>query len=624
MIKERTASFGPRLIPGGGASFRVWAPKRRAVEVVVEDGGAFPLRAESGGWFAGDVAGLTAGALYRFRLDGEGPFPDPASRFQPRGVHGPSQLIDPGSYQWRTSGWRGPSLEGQVMYELHLGTFSREGTWAGAAKELPRLARLGVTCVEVMPVADFAGSFGWGYDGVAPFAPSRLYGSPDDAKAFVDAAHGLGLAVLLDVVYNHFGPDGNYATQFSDHWFTKRHVTDWGDAINYDGEGSAEVRRFVIENARQWVGEYRFDGLRLDATQNIYDDSPEHLLAAIARAARAEAAADGRRILLVAESETQEARLLRSLEDGGCGFDAIWNDDFHHSALVALTGVREAYLEDYRGSPQELISTLKRGTLYQGQRYRWQKKPRGEPFPDAPGMSFVAYLENHDQTANTSHDGARLVDRADPALLRALTTILLLGPGTPLLFQGQEYGSRSPFTFFADHGPGLRELVYKGRREFMRQFPSVAAGDAAGLIPDPADPAARERCRLRPPEETPDAERWFALHRDLLELRRSDAAFRSQDRKRLDGAVLGERAFCARFPGPGGDDRLLLVNLGARLELEVLPEPLLAPPAGRRWRARWSSEDPRYGGRGAAETAPGESFFLAARSAAVLEARRDV
>ena len=622
--KLARASAGPRLgalpLPGGGARFRVWAPKRRRVEVVLGPGAgeAHPLEPEGDGYFAGAVGAAGPGSLYRYRLDGEGPYPDPASRFQPEGPHGPSEIVDPGAYQWRQPDWRGARLRGQVLYELHVGTFTREGTWDAAACELARLAELGVTALEIMPVADFPGRFGWGYDGACWYAPTRLYGRPERFKAFVDAAHGLGLAVLLDVVYNHFGPDGNYLRQFSDDYFCRVRETDWGEAINYDGPGSAEVRRFAAGNAAYWISEFRLDGLRLDATQNIYDRSRDDVLAEIAREARR--AAGGRDVVIVAENEPQDMRLVRPAESGGCGFDGLWNDDFHHSAFVALTGLREAYYLDYEGSCQELVSSLKRGTLYQGQRYAWQRKRRGTATRGVSAPRFVHYLENHDQVANSSYGGLRLAKSCDPARLRALTALLLLGPQTPLLFQGQEDGGRAPFVFFADHKPGLREAVFRGRRRFMRQFPSIADADARGLVPDPAQEATFQLCKNleRPAEE---AAPWRALHRDLLRLRREDPVFCAQERSRLDGAVLGPQLLALRFFSPDDDDRLLLANLGPLAELRVAPEPLLAEPAGRRWSLLWSSEAPEYGGRGTAPSEPRVVWRVAPRCVLVFAAR---
>jgi maltooligosyltrehalose trehalohydrolase len=501
-----------------------------------------------------------------------------------------------------------------VIYEMHLGTFTPEGTWEAAARELPELAALGITVVEIMPLADFVGRFGWGYDGVNFFAPTRLYGTPDDARRFIDRAHSLGLGVILAVVYNHLGPDGNYLVMFSADYVTNRYKTDWGPAINYDGPNSAPVREYVAGNAAYWIDEYHFDGLRLDATQNIYDSSAEHILTAIGR--RVRAAARGRATIIVAENEPQDSRLVRPSEEGGYGFDGMWNDDFHHPARVALTGRTEAYFTDYRGTPQEFVSAVKRGFLYQGQWYVWQKKRRGTPTTGVPPAAFVTFLENHDQVSNTG--GLRPSKRTAPGRHRALTALLLLSPGTPMLFQGQEFASSSPFVFFADHKPELAQLVYKGRKEFLAQFPSQSDPEIQERVPDPADPATFQLCKLDFAERQKNAG-VYALHRDLLRLRREDPVFRAQRPGGVDGAVLGPQAFVLRFFGDNGDDRLLLVNLGRDLLLAPAPEPLLAPEEGRGWEVLWSSEDPRYGGDSAVAVEGENGWRLAGESAVVMK-----
>lgn len=596
---ERRLAAGAEVVPGG-VHFRVWAPARRSVEVQVEgDRPAWhPLAPEPGGWFSGRVDGLGDGARYRYRLDGAEAYPDPASRCQPEGPHGPSQVVDPGRFAWSDAAWPGLAPEGQVLYELHVGTFTPEGTWAAAAGELLRLAQLGVTAVEVMPVAEFPGRFGWGYDGVDLYAPTRLYGTPDDLRAFVDRAHAVGLGVLLDVVYNHLGPDGCYLRAFAPGYFSTRYEGEWGDPLNYDGEGAGPVRALVVENAAYWISEFHLDGLRLDATQGMFDASREHVLVEIGRAARA--AAGGRGILLVAENEPQDTLALRPPAAGGHGLDLAWNDDLHHSAVVAATGRRDAYYGDHAGTPQELISAAKRGYLFQGQRYAWQGKRRGRSTRGLPRRAMVAYLENHDQVANHPR-GERLHRRTDPGRHRALTALLLLGPWTPMLFQGEEYGSSRPFHYFADHGGELGHRVRQGRAEFLHQFPGVAAGaDVRDRLPDPGLEETFARSRLDPAERAAGGE-VVALHRDLLALRRSDPALRAAGEGELDGAVLAPEALALRWlaEGDGAGDRLLLVNLGPDLDRPSVAEPLLAPPAGRRWAVAFSTEDARYGGAGA-------------------------
>jgi maltooligosyltrehalose trehalohydrolase len=593
VTRQRRLSAGVEIQSDGAVHARVWAPVRKVVDLVLDSNRArtWRLTPEADGYFAGEIAGLKAGDRYWFRLDGLTLRPDPVSRYQPDGPHGPSMIVNPQAFRWSDDNWQGVPRHGQVIYEMHVGTFTPEGTWQAAAEQLGALADLGITIVEMMPIADFAGRFGWGYDGVDLYAPTRLYGTPDDLRAFVDRAHALGLGVILDVVYNHVGPDGNYLADFSPDYFTDRYKNDWGQALNFEGPPGA--RDFFVENAAYWIEEFHFDGLRLDATQDIFDASPEHVIATIV--GRARAAAPGRQIYVVAENEPQDTAIVRDPDSGGYGTDALWNDDYHHAAVVALTGRREAYYHDYTGTPQEFISALKYGYLYQGQWYFWQKQRRGTPSLDLPPCAFVVYLENHDQIANSAF-GKRLHSVCSPARLRALTALTLLGPATPMLFQGQEFAASAPFLYFADHKPELREPVNQGRREFLSQFPSVADPDVQSVL-RPADQDAFRRSTLDLSERERHGE-WFALHRDLLHLRRNDRVIQRAQLHRPDGAVLAAHAFVLRYQGGADGDRLLLVNLGLDLDLRPVSEPLLAPPPGSRWDVQWSSEAPRYGGGG--------------------------
>jgi maltooligosyltrehalose trehalohydrolase len=584
-------------VSGAGVHFRVWAPARKTVEVVFDEGGTVPLQAEDSGYFSALAPNARAGSFYKYKLDSSEIAPDPASRFQPQGPHGWSAVVDPAAFPWTDRSWPGVALPHQVIYEMHIGTFTSEGTWCGAQAELPHLAETGVTVLEVMPVAEFPGRFGWGYDGVQWFAPSHLYGSPDDFRGFVDRAHSLGLGVILDVVYNHLGPDGNYLPKFAPQYFSGRINTDWGPAINYDGNDSGPVREFVIANACYWIDEFHLDGLRLDATQDIHDGSEDHILRAMARDVRKHAAP--REVIFIAENEPQEVKLVKSSDQGGYGLDALWNDDFHHAAMVALTGRNEAYYTDYLGTPQEFISSVKYGYLYQGQRYRWQKNRRGTPGLDLNPAAMVIFIQNHDQIANSAY-GERCQKLTSPGKLRAITALLLLAPGTPMLFQGQEFGASSPFLFFADHNPELAERIRGGRLEFLAQFRSLATPEMQERFADPGDPATFERCKLNHSEREIHRE-IYDLHRDLLKLRRQEPVLRAQKRHGVDGAVLSGEAFVLRFFGgeyDAGEDRLLLVNLGIDLHLDPAPEPLLAPPAECLWTTLWSSEDPKYGGIG--------------------------
>ncbi|HEY0372584.1 MAG TPA: malto-oligosyltrehalose trehalohydrolase [Thermoanaerobaculia bacterium] len=536
-----------------GVHFRVWAPAHDKVAAVI-DGRDFPLEREEHGYFSGLVREARAGT--RYTING---FPDPASRFQPEGVHGPSEVIDP-AFAWRA--WRGVPLKDAVLYEMHIGTFTAEGTYAAAIEHLDELAGLGITVLELMPVNEFPGRFGWSYDGVDLWAPTRLYGRPEELRRFVDEAHARGLAVILDVVYNHLGPDGCYLKEFTPHYFTKRYENEWGEAINFDGEDAHGVREFFAENAAYWIDEFHFDGLRIDATQSFFDASDVNILREIRDRAPG---------LLIAENEPQDTRILREY-----GFDAMWNDDWHHAARVAATDKSEAYYTDYRGRAQEFVSMARLGFLYQGQYYRWQKKRRGTPSHDVPPERFVCYLQNHDQIANSA-TGARLHELTSPGRLRALTALLLLQPQTPMLFQGQEFGARTPFLYFADHIPELAKEVRKGRREFLEQFPSVKG--AAFDVPD--DEATFLKCRL---DRSQRDETIVALHRELLALRKQqpfDAP--------LEGAALTEECLALRWLGAA--PRLLIVNLGRELHFDPASEPLLAPPQGAsRWETVWCSE----------------------------------
>jgi maltooligosyltrehalose trehalohydrolase len=606
-------------VVNGGVHFRVWSPEHQQIDVILEDGGrSLPLERESTGYFSGFHAGVAAGALYRYRINGPDTYPDPVSRFQPEGPHKPSQVIDPDQFSWTDSGWRGVALTGQVIYEIHVGTFTPEGTWEAAAAKLQFLRDTGISVIEVMPVSEFPGQFGWGYDGVHPFAPTRLYGTPDDFRKFVDRAHALGIGVILDVVYNHFGPDGNYFGQFSNHYFTNRHKTDWGAAINFDSADCGPVRDLVVANAEYWIREFHLDGLRLDATQNIYDDSKDHILAALARAARK--AAGSRQIIIVAENEPQEVKLIRSPEEGGYGLDMLWNDDYHHSAMIALTGHNEAYYSDYRGSPQEFISAMKYGYLYQGQWYRWQGKRRGTSSFGVPPASFVTFMQNHDQIANSAR-GQRCRELSDPGTFKAITALTLLGPGTPMLFQGQEFATDAPFYYFADHTPELSQLVREGRMEFMSQFVTMATPEMSGCLPDPGDRSTFESSKV----DWSELEKHrpvYQLHRDLLRLRKEDPVLRAQKPGGVDGAVLSTSAFVLRYFGGKAGDRLLVVNLGMDLNFDPAPEPLLAPMDERGWDVLWSSELPSYGGCGTPPIETEQNWWIPGRSAILLKPGR--
>jgi maltooligosyltrehalose trehalohydrolase len=632
----RRLAIGAELLGASRTSFRVWAPDHDTVRLVV-DGATHAMIPDGDGYFRAD-ASAGAGSRYGFRLGDHDDrlYPDPASRFQPDGPHELSAVVDPHAYAWRDLTWKGVRLPGQVLYELHIGTFTRAGTWRAAAAHLSQLRDLGVTLLEVMPVADFPGAFGWGYDGVSWFAPTRLYGDPDDCRRFVDEAHALGLGVLLDVVYNHLGPSGNYLARFARDYFSDRHATDWGAGINFDGPRAAHVRELVLANVEHWVREFHVDGFRLDATHAIQDESDEHLLAALS--ARARAAAEGRAVLIVAENDLQHTRLLRPGRDGGHGLDALFSEDFHHVARVALTGQRDAYYSDYSGSAEELLAAARWGFLFQGQQYGRGGEPRGMPALDIAAPRFVCFLENHDQVANSS-TGRRLTELAGPGQLRALTTLLLLGPCTPMLFQGQEYGSTRPFHFFADHEPELAERIRVGRERFLSQFTRCADPGICVALPNPSARETFESSKLDR-EASPRTTAWWHLHQDLLRLRREDAVLSNPD-ARWEGATLDDRRLLLRvsvtrgrdsipspmpsIPSPITGERLLVVNLGHDVDLARVTHPFVAPPTGDGWRLLWSSESATYGGAGTPPldahrwTAPGHAAIVLASDAVAHE-----
>ncbi len=625
---NRKFSIGAEYSAETGTNFRVWAPKRKKVEVVVEPGQTnssdrktVELRPEDHGFFSATLSEAGPGDLYWFKLDGEDNlYADPASRFQPEGPHGPSEIIDPQAYNWRDGEWKGLKIRGQVIYEMHVGTFTSQGDYRSAAGQIPELADLGITTIELMPLAEFAGKFGWGYDGVDLYAPTRLYGRPEDLKYFVDEAHKHGLAVILDVVYNHLGPDGNYLREFSDDYFTDKHKTHWGEAINFDGPNNQFVREFFIENARYWIDEFHMDGLRVDATPEMKDSSDKHILAEISNAVRN--AAGERSVIVIGENEPQDVTLVTAPDRGGYGFDSLWNDDFHHSAIALLSGRNQAYYSDYLGTPQEFVSSIKWGFLYQGQRYKWQKQRRGTPTFGFDPTIFVHFIQNHDQVANSAK-GLRIHQLTGPGRFRTMTALLLLSPATPMLFQGQEYGASQPFLYFADHKPELSKLVHSGRIKFLRQFNSLRTVEGMSLVSPPHEPETFEQCVLNFAERKTNHE-IYDLHKDLIKLRKQHQAFRNQKYRGVDGAVIGPQALVLRFfDEHNGMDTLLIANFGLDYNFNPAPEPLLAPLRSMRWRLLWSSEDPKYGGSGTPPLDTPENWWIPGHAAVVLIPKPD-
>jgi malto-oligosyltrehalose trehalohydrolase len=573
--------FGAQPTGDGRTRFRLWAPAARSVELWLEGRGSpVAMRREPDGWASLLTAEAPPGTRYRFRIDGKLLVPDPASRFQPDDVHGPSEVVDPGAHVWADAGWTGVPAERLVFYELHVGTFTPEGTFAAAAGRLDHLVALGVTAIELMPVADFPGRWGWGYDGVLPFAPEATYGRPADLKRLVEAAHRRGLAVFLDVVYNHFGPEGNYLHAYAPAFFTPRHKTPWGDAINFDGPGAEMVRAFVVHNALYWLEEYGLDGLRLDAVHAIRDDSEPHILLELARAVAA-GPGRARAVHLVLENDEHEARYL-ARDDGGRPrlYLAQWTDDVHHTVHVRLTGERDAWYADYDPPMAWLCRSLAAGVAYQGERSPYRGRPRGEPTQHLPPTAFVTFLQNHDQIGNRAL-GERIHALAPPEAVRAATALHLLAPQLPLLFMGQEWGATRPFPFFSDLGPPLGEAVSEGRRREFARFSAFADPAARARIPDPQSRATRDSAVLdwtalaRPPHRE-----WLEMHRALLRVRRDAIVplLAGGAVPRASAVPLGEHGLEGTWSFPGSRRLRVVANLGA----SALPHPGPTAAWGRR------------------------------------------
>lgn len=493
--------------------FRVWAPAARRIELELGTG-RVPMHADEQGWWSVDVNDAGPGTDYGFHVDGTGPLPDPRSPFQPAGVHGRSRVVDHDSFRWSDTHWNPPPLSAAVIYELHVGTFTPQGTFEAAIDRLDHLVTLGVTHVELMPVAEFPGARGWGYDGVALFAPHHQYGGPDGLKRLVDACHARGLAVLLDVVYNHLGPDGNYLGHFGP-YFTDRYTTPWGDAVNLDGPGSDEVRRFFCDNARMWLRDYHIDGLRLDAVHAIVDTSAVHFLEQLAREVDALEGELGHHLVLICENDRNDPRPVWSRERGGYGLDAQWNEDFHHALHALFTGERRGYYIDF-GSLQELGRTLRAGFALDGRYSRFRGRCHGRPYASDSGHRLVGYLQNHDQVGNRAR-GTRIGSLLRPERLRVAVAVTLTAPFIPLLFQGEEWGASTPFQYFTDHGdPRLADAVREGRKAEFAPFV-----DNPDDLPDPQARTTFERSQLCWPERNEEGpDRLLHWYQCLIALRR--------------------------------------------------------------------------------------------------------
>jgi maltooligosyltrehalose trehalohydrolase len=558
---------GAHLLPDGGCSFLVWAPRARAVSVHLLEptDRVVPLTPAANGYHRGTVDAVEPGAMYRYRLNDEEELPDPASRFQPKGVHGPSQVI-PSAFPWADGGWAGLPLERLVFYELHVGAFTPEGTLDAVVPHLARLRELGVTAVELMPLCPFPGERNWGYDGVFPFAVHAAYGGPDGLKRLVDACHRSGLAAALDVVYNHLGPEGNYLHPFAP-YFTDRYHTPWGDAVNFDGPGSDEVRRFFIASALQWVDEFHVDVLRVDAVHAIVDSSPVPFVADLTRAVHRQARTLRRRIQVIAENAANNPRTVRPEEEGGWGFDAQWNDDFHHAVHTLLTGQRDGYYQDY-GRLEQLAKCFREGFAYTGERSDYRGRRHGAPTAGVPARCFVVFSQNHDQVGNRPQ-GERLVAQAGRETAKLAAALVLLSPFVPLLFMGEEYGEEAPFPYFVSHtDTALVDAVRRGRRQ---EFASFAW---SGEIPDPQSAATFGTARLdQTLADRPGHRELVGLYTELLRLRREVPALAACSREELATAVLEEaRTLVVRRWAPGSEVAVV-AHLAARAATVAVPLP---------------------------------------------------
>jgi maltooligosyltrehalose trehalohydrolase len=600
-------SVGPlgAWLDGGGASFRVWAPTHRRLEWVEHDHsgrpfGSLAMAPEPNGYFSLHVEGRGTDLLYKYRVDGDGPFPDPWSRSQPLGVHGPSQVVS-AEYPWSDGAWLGITADRLVLYEVHVGTATPEGTFDAFVPRLRPLRELGITALQLMPVASFPGARNWGYDGVALYAPQASYGGPHALRALIDAAHAEGLAVLIDAVYNHVGPDGNYLRAYSPYYFSDRHTTPWGDAVNWDGPESAPVRELVLRNAEMWIRDFHADGLRLDAVHEIVDESQIHLVQQIQE--RARAAAEGRSVVLLVEDHRNEPRLVTPVARGGWGLDAVWADDLHHQLRRAFAGDRQGYFADYTGSAEDIASTLRKGWFYEGQKSKFTGRRRGKPPGDLPPWRFVHFIQNHDQIGNRPR-GDRLGESVSPAAFRAMSTLLLLSPYTPLLFMGQEWNASTPFQFFTDHEPELGKRVTDGRQKEFESFEGFQRDE----VPDPQAASTFERSRLDWTERGRSGHsEVLALYAELLRLRATDPRLTDRRRESWGARALGRDAIIIERREVGSALHIV-VNIRGTLRHRLEPGAVVI---------LWS-EDRRFGGTQAHPPVIGGILELDGPSAAVI------
>jgi maltooligosyltrehalose trehalohydrolase len=580
----KTEELGASPVTDGRCQFRVWAPNASRVEVhlLAPEDRLAPLEPEPRGYHAGVVDRAPVGSRYRYRLDGNTEYPDPASRLQPEGVHGSSAVVSR-EFEWSDGAWCGRPLEDYIIYELHVGTFTSEGTFDQATSRLDQLCELGVTAVELMPVAQFPGERNWGYDGVYPFAVQASYGGPAALARFIDACHARELAVVLDVVYNHLGPEGNYLGHFAP-YFTERYRTPWGQALNFDGPDSDEVRRYFIDNALYWIRELHVDALRLDAVHAILDASPYTFLEELADAVRARA---GRRAYLIPESAANDVRLIRARELGGFGHDAQWNDDFHHALRVLLTGERRGYYQDYTSGLEQIERAFREGYVYAGEYSPFRRRRHGTSSIGIPAERFVVFSQNHDQVGNRMR-GDRLSEKASFEHVKLAAAAVVLSPFLPLVFMGEEYGETAPFPYFVSHSdPELIEAVREGRRE------EFAAFDWSGEPPDPQSEETFASARLRPDVGSDEPHRTlYGLYRELIALRKQEPALRPSA-KRSVHRFERERVLVVERSAVDRSARLVLL-------LHFGDGAVKVPLAEGAWRKVLDSADARFRGPGSA------------------------
>jgi len=568
--------FGAEILDDAAVRFRLWAPRAQSLAVELPSK-SLPMSALDDGWFECITREAGPGTRYQFTVDRRDKVPDPASRYQPSGVHGPSEVIHPEAFEWRQNNWHGRPWEETILYELHLGSFSPEGTFAGAERKLDYLAELGITAIELMPLSSFPGQRNWGYDGVLPYAPAAVYGRPDELKHLIDSAHSKNMMVFLDVVYNHFGPEGNYLHLYAPQFFTERHHTPWGQAINFDAPGSRTVRDYFIHNTLYWLEEYRIDGLRFDAVHAIFDDSNPDILSELAETVR-KTLSHERHVHLVLENDNNAAHYLSSEPRKPSRlYNAQWNDDIHHAAHVLLTGESDGYYADYSPNPaRHLGRCLAQGFSYQGESSVYRDgKPRGEPSRHLPLDGFVSFLQNHDQVGNRAF-GERITSLADANKIKAVLAVLLLAPSPPLLFMGEEFGASTPFLFFCDFEPALAVKAREGRRSEFARFAEFSSPEAQARIPDPNREETFFRSKLDwACLQSAPHRGWLSFYRQLLALRRKEIAPRIKDVEpgKSKFEVIGSNAVRARWLLASGRALALIANFSTeRLDIPEAPE----------------------------------------------------